>query len=56
MPDCGQITESFLVDHRLLLNKTTEELTLSFHSKAFLRIHEYPHADDFQGKKRLQGV
>ena len=27
-----------------------------FHSKAFLKIHEYPNADDFQGKKRLQGV
>ena len=22
-----------------------------FHSKAFLKIHEYPSADDFQGKK-----
>ena len=24
-----------------------------FHSKAFLKIHEYPSADDFEGKKRL---
>ena len=24
--------------------------------KAFLKIHEYPSADDFQGKKRLHGV
>ena len=27
-----------------------------FHSKAFLEIHEYPSADDFEGKKRLHGV
>ena len=27
-----------------------------FHSKAFLKIHEYPSADDFEGKKRLRGV
>ena len=27
-----------------------------FHSKTFLKIHEYPSADDFQGKKRLHGV
>ena len=27
-----------------------------FHSKAFLKIHEYPSADDFEGKKRLHGV
>ena len=24
-----------------------------FHSKAFLKIHEYPGADDFEGKKRI---
>ena len=29
---------------------------LKCNSKAFLKIHEYPSADDFQGKKRLQGV
>ena len=27
-----------------------------FRSKAFLKIHEYPSADDFEGKKRLHGV
>ena len=27
-----------------------------FHSKAFLKIHEYPSADDFEGNKRLHGV
>ena len=27
-----------------------------FHSKAYLKIHEYPGADDFEGKKRLNGV
>ena len=27
-----------------------------FHSKAFLKIHEYPSAGDFEGKKRLHGV
>ena len=27
-----------------------------FHSKAFLKINEYPSADDFEGKKRLHGV
>ena len=27
-----------------------------FQSKAFLKIHEYPSADDFEGKKRLHGV
>ena len=27
-----------------------------FHSKTFLKIHEYPSADDFEGKKRLHGV
>ena len=27
-----------------------------FHSKAFLEIHEYASADDFEGKKRLHGV
>ena len=27
-----------------------------FHSKAYLKIHEYPSADDFEGKKRLYGV
>ena len=27
-----------------------------FHSKAFLKIHEYPSADDFEDKKRLHGV
>ena len=27
-----------------------------FHSKAFLKIHEYPSSDDFEGKKRLHGV
>ena len=27
-----------------------------FLSKAFLKIHEYPNADDFEGKKRLHGV
>ena len=27
-----------------------------FHCKAFLKIHEYPNADDFEGKKRLHGV
>ena len=28
-----------------------------FHGKAFLKIHEYPSADDFEGKKiRLHGV
>ena len=27
-----------------------------FYSKAFLKIHEYPSADDFEGKKRLHGV
>ena len=26
------------------------------HSKAFLKIHEYPSADDFEGKKWLRGV
>ena len=25
-----------------------------FHSKAFLEIHVYPSADDFEGKKRLR--
>ena len=27
-----------------------------FYSKAFLKIHEYPSADDFEGQKRLHGV
>ena len=27
-----------------------------FHGKAFLKTHEYPSADDFEGKKRLHGV
>ena len=27
-----------------------------FHSEAFLKIHEYPSADDFEGKERLYGV
>ena len=27
-----------------------------FYSKAFLKIHEYPSADDFEGKKRLHSV
>ena len=27
-----------------------------FHNKAFLKIHEYPSADDFEGKKRLHVV
>ena len=27
-----------------------------FHSKAFLKIREYPSADDFEGEKRLHGV
>ena len=27
-----------------------------FYSKAFLKIHEYPSADDFEGKNRLHGV
>ena len=27
-----------------------------FHSKAFLKIHEYPSAHDFEGKNRLHGV
>ena len=27
-----------------------------FHSKAYLKIHEYPSADDFESKKRLYGV
>ena len=27
-----------------------------FHSKAFLKIHESPSADDFEGKKRLHSV
>ena len=27
-----------------------------FHSKAFLKINEYPSADDLEGKKRLHGV
>ena len=27
-----------------------------FRSKAFLKIHKYPSADDFEGKKRLHGV
>ena len=27
-----------------------------FQSKAFLKIHEYPSSDDFEGKKRLHGV
>ena len=27
-----------------------------FHGKAFLKIYEYPSADDFEGKKRLHGV
>ncbi|CAH3168608.1 unnamed protein product, partial [Porites evermanni] len=27
-----------------------------FHSKAVLKIHEYPSADDFERKKRLHGV
>ena len=27
-----------------------------FHSKAFLKIHEYPSADHFEGRKRLHGV
>ena len=27
-----------------------------FDSKAFLKIHEYPSADDFEGKKRPHGV
>ena len=27
-----------------------------FHSKAFLKVHKYPSADDFEGKKRLHGV
>ena len=27
-----------------------------FYSKAFLKIHEYPSADDFEGRKRLHGV
>ena len=26
------------------------------HSKAFLKINEYPSADDFEGKKRLHDV
>ena len=32
------------------------DVLLKCHSKAFLKIHEYPSADDFQGKKRLHGV
>ena len=27
-----------------------------FHSKAFLKTHEYASADDFEGKKGLHGV
>ena len=27
-----------------------------FQRKTFLKIHEYPSADDFEGKKRLHGV
>ena len=27
-----------------------------FQSKTFLKIREYPSADDFEGKKRLHGV
>ena len=27
-----------------------------FQSKAFLKMHEYPSCDDFEGKKRLHGV
>ena len=27
-----------------------------FHSKAYLKIHTYPSADDFEGKKRLHSV
>ena len=27
-----------------------------FHSKAFLKIHAYPSADDCEGEKRLHGV
>ena len=32
----GQSSESFLVDHHLLLNKTTEEMTLSFTQRIFV--------------------
>ena len=27
-----------------------------FHGEAFLKIHEYPNVDDFEGKKRLHLV
>jgi len=41
-----------------LATQATVELGVlpKFHNEAFLKIHEYPSADDFEGKKRLHGV
>ena len=44
-------------EYKAQQNRCCELVVLpKFHSKAFFKRHEYPSADDFEGKKRLQGV
>ena len=53
----GLLTQSPFGEYKAEQNRCRELGVLpKFHSKAFLKIHEYPSADDFEGKKRLHGV
>ena len=44
-------------EHKDEQNRCRELVVLpKSHSKAFLKIREYPSTDDFEGKKRVHGV
>ena len=57
MSDYDVIFTALGGEHKAEQNRCRELGVLpNFHSKAFLKIHEYSSADDFEGKKRLHGI
>ena len=57
MSDYDVIFTALGGEYKAQENRCRELVVLpKFHSKGFFKRHEYPSADDFEGKKRLHGV
>ena len=57
MSDYDVIFTALGGEYKAEQNRCRELVVLpKFHSKGFFKRHEYPSADDFEGKKRLHGV
>ena len=57
MSDYDVIFTALDGEYKAEQNRCRELVVLpKFHSKGFFKRHEYPSADDFEGKKRLHGI